>query len=88
MIARETTSCSLLSLQEVCNEIHEWNTRWRMIINCEPGKTELICFGTAEKDDSILPSTSLIGDNHIKFVEKTKVLGLIMDKKPCIYRSW
>ena len=43
-----------------------------MIINCEPGKTELICF---EKDDSILPSTSLIGDNHIKFVEKTKVLG-------------
>ena len=80
MIARETTPCSLLSLKEVCNEIHEWSTRWRMIINCEPGKTELICFGTAEKDDSILPSTSLIGDNHIKFVEKTKVLGLIMDK--------
>ena len=51
-----------------------------MIINCEAGKTELICVGTAEKYDSILPSTSLIGDNHIKFVEKIKVLGLIMDK--------
>ena len=87
MIARETTSCSLLSLQEVCNEIHEWSTRWRMIINCEPGKTELICFGTAEKYDSILPSTSLIGDNHIKFVEKIKVLGLIMDKN-LAYISW
>ena len=33
-----------------------------------------------KNNDSILPSTSLIGDNHIKFVEKIKVLGLIMDK--------
>ena len=52
-----------------------------MIINCDPGKTELIGFGTAENDETLLPMSFHLGSNKIKFVEKTKVLGLIMDRK-------
>ena len=79
-IAGESTSSCLGILEDVCMDIHKWSTKWRMIINCEPEKTELICFGTAEKDESLIPSSFQIGENCIKFVDKTKVLGLVMDK--------
>jgi hypothetical protein len=46
----ETTLTCLENLKEVCDALHRWSTQWRMIINCDPCKTELICFGTAEKD--------------------------------------
>ena len=50
-----------------------------MVLNCDPLKTELICFGTAEKKPGLIPQHFKIGDNTIYFVEKTKVLGLIVD---------
>ena len=51
-----------------------------MIINCDPGKTELIGFGTAENDAKLLPMSFNLGSNKILFLEKTKVLGLIIDR--------
>ena len=53
--------------------------RWRMIVNCAEEKTEIICFGTAENDASLVPDTFKLGNSSIRFVEKTKVLGLIME---------
>ena len=52
-----------------------------MIVNCAEEKTEIICFGTAENDASLVPDTFKLGNSSIRFVEKTKVLGLIMDQK-------
>ena len=52
-----------------------------MIINCDPGKTELIGFGTAENDKKLLPMSFHLSSNKILFVENTKVLGFIMDRK-------
>jgi len=77
----ETTHQCLLNLQMTCDVIYKWSITWRMIINCDPGKTELIGFGTAENDAKLLPMSFHLGSNKILFVEKTKVLGLIMDRK-------
>ena len=77
----ETTHQCLLNLQMTCDAIYKWSITWRMIINCDPGKTELIGFGTAENDETLLPMSFHLGSNKNKFVEKTKVLGLIMDRK-------
>ena len=77
--AKNTHDCLAL-LEMICKEIHDWSTTWRMIINCDVSKTELICFGTAEKDASLIPPTFSLGQNIIQFVDKTKVLGLIIDK--------
>ena len=52
-----------------------------MIINCEKDKTELICFGTAEKRPDLVPETFQLGNSSIQFVDKTVVLGLTMDQK-------
>ena len=41
-----------------------------MIINCDPEKTELIGFGTAENDETLLPMSFHLSSNKIKFVEK------------------
>ena len=77
----ETTHQCLLNLQMTCDAIYKWSITWRMIINCDPGKTELIGFGTAENEEKLLPMSFHLGSNKIQFVEKTKVLGLIMDRK-------
>ena len=39
-----------------------------MVINCDVSKTEIICFGTAEKYESLLPDSMALGNNSIKFV--------------------
>ena len=77
----DTTPQCLEKLKEVCNALHKWSTHWRMIINCDPSKTELICFGTSENDSELIPDSVKLGQNTIAFVEKTKVLGLTMDRK-------
>ena len=41
-----------------------------MIINCDPGKTELIGFGTAENDTKLLPMSIHLSSNKILFVEE------------------
>ena len=43
-------------------------------------KTEVINFNTAEKDDNLVPTTFKLDNEEIHVVEKTKVLGLIIDK--------
>ena len=43
-----TEEC-LKNLEHLFNVVHQWTLRWRMVLNCDPLKTELICFGTAKK---------------------------------------
>ena len=79
VVGRTTSEC-LETLELVCRALHKWSTTWRMIINCNKSKTELICFGTAEKRPDLIPEDILIGQNKIHFVTQTTVLGLTMDK--------
>ena len=76
-----TTEECLDNLNAVCRSLHLWSSTWRMIINCNPSKTELICFGTAEENPDLIPETFKLGNYTLRFVEKTKVLGLVMDQK-------
>ena len=76
-----TTAECLDNLDAVCRSLNLWSSTWRMIINCNPSKTELICFGTAEENPDLIPETVKLGNYTLRFVEKTKVLGLVMDRK-------
>ena len=80
-----TTAECLDNLDAVCLSLHLWSSSWRMIINCIPSKTELICFGTAEENPDLIPETFKLGNYTIRFMEKTNVLGLVMDQK--LYRA-
>ena len=68
------------TLKQVAASLYEWSRKWRMIINCDPNKTEYICFRSNSADIPI-PDTINIGPKEIKRVEQTKVLGLTMDEK-------
>ena len=76
-----TTEECLITLQFALDEINEWARKWRMVINCQPDKTEVICFSTAENDRKLIPNTFKLGESDIQLVHKTKVLGLILDDK-------
>ena len=75
---RTTKDCIML-MKEICASLYLWSCKWRMVINCNPNKTELICFNTAEKDLSLLPPHFCIGNQDVQIVSKTKVLGLTID---------
>ena len=77
--AKTTEKCNQ-ALCRVTDSLENWTQRWRMIINCNPNKTEYICFGTAERD-AIIPDSIKLGDKTVKRVQQTKVLGLIIDEK-------
>ena len=76
---RTTASC-LETMQLVFKSIESWVKKNRMIINCNPNKTEVVCFGTAENDRTLVPTTYKLCGKDIKLVKHTKVLGLIIDE--------
>ena len=79
-ISAETTEECLIQLQKVLDAVNKWAKKWRMVINCQPDKTEVMCYGTAEKDKNLIPQEFDLGDQKIKLVSHTKVLGVILDE--------
>ena len=77
--SNNTTTC-IETLNFALDVIYKWTIKWRMIINCEPDKTEIIGFNTSEDDPTLIPSTFSLGGKEIKRVNKTKVLGLVLDE--------
>ena len=74
-----TEEC-LANMDLVIKSVENWVSKNRMIINCQPDKTEMICFSTAEKNKSLVPTSFQICGNEIKLVKQTKALGLIIDE--------
>ena len=78
-IASVTTERCKVALDKVINSLNLWTKSWRMIINCNPNKTEFIVFGTAEEQPE-MPSSITLSGKSVKHVKKTKVLGLTIDE--------
>ena len=76
---KSTQEC-VKTLQEVANSLHSWTKKWRININCQPNKTEYICFGAADHNAHAVPSTTDLGSNKVNKVPETKVLGLLIDE--------
>ena len=74
-----TTKC-LENLQTAIRSVENWVRKNRMIVNCLPDKTEIMCFSTAENDKALIPKTFRLCGNDIKLVKSTKALGLIIDE--------
>ena len=80
--ARANNSATCLELLEhILHCLQTWSKRWRMNVNCNRNKTELICFHTAENDRSLIPDSFKLGDHDIYRVEKSKALGLTIDEE-------
>ena len=77
--AADSVTC-LNDLNLVLDCLHGWSKKWRLKINCDRNKTEVICFNTAENDRDAIPKSFKLGDKEIYRVSETKVLGLIIDE--------
>ena len=69
------------SLNGVLGSIEKWTNMWRMVVNCDPNKTEYILFGSVNEENPEIPNSIKFGNKEIKRVAQTKVLGLIIDEK-------
>ena len=68
------------AMNKVLESLSEWSKKWRLNINCDKDKTEIICFNSAEADKSLVPTTFKFGNKEIRRVNETKVLGVIIDE--------
>ena len=73
-----TLQYSLSTMQSVLDEIHKWTKKWRMVINCQKNKTEIICFNSPEGKP---PQSFKLGEDEIHTVTSSKVLGVILDNE-------
>ena len=70
---------AMSEMQIVMEDIDIWTKRWRMVINCQEEKTELIHFSPAAKQQPLNPIP--LGSNSVQFTSATKVLGVCIDDK-------
>ena len=78
--AADSQTC-ISNLNHALKCLHNWSKKWRMKVNCDRNKTEVICFNTAEENRDIIPKTFKLGDKDIHRVTETKVLGLVIDEE-------
>ena len=68
--AKDSQTC-VRNLNYVLHCLENWSKKWRLNINCDKNKTELICFNCAEGDREIIPNTFKLGNNIIYKVTET-----------------
>ena len=79
-ISGEDSPTCIANLEVALESLKKWSHKWRLKINCEKNKTEVVCFHTAENDKSLIPDTFKLGDKDILRVPETKVLGVVIDE--------
>ena len=67
-------------MNHVLDYLQKWTKKWKMKINCDRNKTEIICFHTAEGDRQLIPESFTFGKETINRVTETTVLGLKIDE--------
>ena len=79
-ITSENSQTCIDTMEHVLKCLQAWTKKWRMKINCDKNKTEVICFNTVERNRDVIPKQFKIGDKVIYRVAQTKVLGLLIDE--------
>ena len=68
-------------MENVLKSLENWCIKWRLVINCKVDKTEIVVFAPKGNHNQTLPTDITMGEKTIRIVEKSKVLGLIIDNK-------
>ena len=67
-------------MQRLCNELSKWCQKNKLVINCDLNKTEAIILKSGQPfSEENHPPQLHINGKSIRYVEKTKVLGVIID---------
>ena len=61
---------------KILNRVNYWTCKWRMVVNCQKNKTEVICLYSEDK----MPDSFDLGNKKISLTEKSKVLGIVLYK--------
>ena len=69
-------------MQKICDHLKYWCDKWRLLINCEPNKTEIVIIKEKRNSSSLRNTVQKvsIGSNEIQYVQKSKVLGVTIDE--------
>ena len=69
-------------MQKICYHLKYWCDKWRLLINCETNKTEIVIIKEKRNSGSLRNAVQKvhIGTNEIQYVQKSKVLGVTIDE--------
>ena len=64
----------------VLDYIHNWCRKWRLAVNCDRNKTEIIIIRPrGSSDDGASPQQLKLGNKAVSFAKNSKVLGVYID---------
>ena len=78
LVAEKSTTEAYQVMKKVCDYLAVWCSKWGLLINCNRNKTEVIIIKSKDSANTVIPKLS-IGGNTIEYVEKSKVLGVLVD---------
>ena len=79
-VTAENSEECVKKLNMVLQHLENWTRKWRMKVNCDKNKTEVICFHTKENNKDLIPTSFSLGNKEILRVSSTKVLGVTIDE--------
>eukprot|EP00116_Pleurobrachia_bachei_P003320 sb/3463582/ len=81
LVTGEASQCQQI-MEEVLNYIKDWCHKWRLMVNCEQNKTEVLVIQPRTRSTSAYtPVPLFLGNSEIRYAGKSKVLGVYIDTK-------
>ena len=68
------------SMKKILQYIHEWCRQWRLVVNTDKDKTEIIVIQPKRSDPLISLTKLRMGRSEISYADSSKVLGVYLDK--------
>ena len=80
VIGKDIQAC-LATLQAICDKLFHWCRKWWLLINCDHNKTEVLIINSSNEEIPRTLPPIKIGDVALQYVEKSRVLGVTIDKE-------
>eukprot|EP00116_Pleurobrachia_bachei_P004525 sb/3464787/ len=79
LVFGDQTQCER-TMAKVLDYIHNWCRKWRLAVNCDRNKTEIVIIRPrGSSDDGASPQQLKLGNKVVSFAKNSKVLGVYID---------
>ena len=80
LVTGEPSQC-VQTMGKVLDYINDWCSKWRLVVNCDRNKTEILVIHPRSANDPPDPPQLFLGSSVIQYAEKSKVLGIYLDTR-------
>ena len=77
IVGKDVHDCAV-KMRKICNYLTTWCEKWRLAVNCDKDKTEVILIKSKNSENTVLQKLQ-ISKREVEYVTSSKVLGITID---------